>query len=1248
MTSIDKRQLFGEEDREQVGVDKADLFPSTGPRDLTDLVESQVEEPPIKEEVQLEDLPLSVQERVEFLRAQLLKPNLLSDKTPIPISELKFPKLRKSARSKLLMSDTTLLGTSPLGGEDKSFIEELRAKPVPEVTRVAARGLAGLTGGLSDIAIKAITGKDVPRPETIPGTVAGAGAEVAGFLLGPLKLAKAIIGGRVSIRGVTKFRQMANLVAKGSAELGLAGGLASVAPAYMQSESATDMALQIVESTAVSALIGGLFPISSLIPTKPLRLAVGVAVMDMIRAPENNIFTIDDVVQGVADGSIDKKELAERSFGYMLDLYFLSKVLGRRQLLETFKGNKLIAEFLREIKKEPERIEEDVAFIEENLDASLFKKAKLPAERTPVDKLLKKEEVSEPSPKEKLIEKTLQDTKPIIGIKKVHTDVEGRIVEGPDPEGITTQTIKTHPADAVLKQVGNQIILDRPSSKDIAVFVEWILSPEFALRDHPKAQRLAGKIIDAELIGSHLFSKDLVFFRESKHTINKAAQRKITEHLRLIMGGEEGLKLSKEEKAAAESVRKWFDSIAEDIKIYKRAMYQRHLPENESKAFFEVIDGGSVAAAMSKNKVSSKVILDLVKEYKSIENWGLKDYITNMERGTYKMLDPDGTTVLIGVTRSDAVRKAVTYLKANPTIRTLQLDTSAPKEAGLATELSRGQYFAIRGRLEKALESDIQFINKEVARAAAKAGLKGLLVIKPSFKRAGPLIQRKGILAGEENIYDILPAYASSIRKKISLDPVIADVRAQIGEFPINIRNLLLSQMDYTKGRHAFGDKAVDHLLGKLGMKPMLWTRSVQQARKAEANLKLGWRPVASFVNLAGGQMHTYVKTGFRHLVAAHKFIRTKEGKKFIEEEMAYLGMDFAIDTGGSIHTKVKWYNPLFLFQAPETVNRQTSLVANYFMAKKDMGMNDVAAREFARQALRFQQFVYNVAALPRMLRSPGGKLVGQFKTYFVKELEFISTLRGIEVLRYMGAFLAMAGPRGIVYMLRSLPFMTAFVGLDKLEEAMNEVIPRLSRGVAGLLGTDITAPAVVQLPNQPEDWAGPTLSDAIGLMKEVVEPAMSGEDFITDDALDWAKNLAPISFYWGQLMDSVTDPDGWIRDENNRPVYQISNWYDKALLTSGAPPIELSRQNAMLKIIANEERRKAKNQKKAINRFVKGLTARDEELNDENIDNLIRYDVSAGMLEAAFKATKLTPQQRALLRARKPQKLRVYDLLNP
>ena len=1351
--------------------------------------------------------------RIERLKRRIkgfeLRPPTAGPGDTLPASELFPPReFEEVIRPRRFMEDTIL------------------QRSADELQRVVGRGVAGITGGLSDLAIQAITGKEPDLPVTIPGVVAGAAAELGGFLTGPLSLSKALIAGRVSIPGVSKFRQMADLVVRGAAELGLAGGLADIAPAFMRSDSFTEMGISVLKSTALTSIIGGMFPISSLIPTKPVRIASMMAVMDMIRAPENNLFTVDDVAKGIVDGTIDKEELAERSFGYLIDLYFSAKVPSRAKLLKTFESNRLIKEITKEFEN-VDRIEKDVAFINENLSKSLFERVEIPAEITPVDvilgekvstpkilrdkantdrltaiaeggrinvfhgkfskvetgkafggihvgskraanerlnevakrniqnlgpiqgrrlnesqlgkrqvtelsipvekifaikeplselqstvdskgvtreslflyanifKLLKgikdrgftaiaykniaedpgsisylilKESImkqavvertptlkraeKEPSPanarEERLIEQAVKDTKPIIGTRQVHTAPDGTIKEGPDPKGATTRTIKTHPADKVLREVGDQIVLDKPESKDIAVFAEWIMSPEFVLRDNPKAQKLAGNIIEGELLGSFNISKDRAFFNESKHLISKEQQRKITDHLRKIMDGKEGLKLTEEEQTAANGLREWFDSVREDIKIHKRAMYKRYLPDNEARAFLEVIKGGDAATALAKNKVESERLLDLVTDYKSIDKWGLDDYITNMERGTYKMINPEGTTVLVGITRKDAVDKAVVYLKANPTVRTLQLDTSAPREAGLSTELSRGQYFAIRGRLEKAMESDIDFINKEIASAAAKESLKGLLVIKPSFKFAGPLIRRKGILAGEDNIYDVLPAYSSSIRKKISLDPIIADVRAELHRFPINVQNLLVSQMDYAKGRYAFGDKAVDNLTGKLGMKPMLWTRSVQLARKVEANLKLGLRPVAAFVNLAGGQAHTLTKVGFKYLREAHKFIKTEEGKKFIVQEQAYLGMDFAIDIEGSVSTRQNWYNPLKLFQMPEVINRETSLAGNYLLAKGEMGMTDIAAREYARQAVRFQQFTYNVASLPRMLRSPGGKLVGQFKTYLVKELEFISTLRGVEIARYVGSFLALGGPRAVVYMMRSLPIIGAYVGWDKIEEMMDEVAPRLTRGVPGVIGTDITAPAVIQLPSEPADWGGPFLSDLHDLVAKVLVPVMEGEDFITENAMEWAKNLAPIANYWDKLLDSVMDKDGWIKDRFGRKVYQVSNWYDKLLLSVGAPPLELARQTALLGIIAREEDILSRNQRKVTRRIIRNIL--DESaggFDSDDIDDLVRYKVTKGMIESTLKSMELSSKQRALLRARKAEKLRVFELLN-
>ena len=151
-----------------------------------------------------------------------------------------------------------------------------------ELQRIVGRGVAGFTGGLSDLAIQAITGKEPDIPVTTLGTVAGAAAELGGFLTGPLSLARALIAGRVSISGVSNFRQMADLVAKGATELGLAGGLADIAPAFMQSDSFTEMGISVLESTALTSIIGGIFPISNLIPTKPLRIATMMAVMDMI------------------------------------------------------------------------------------------------------------------------------------------------------------------------------------------------------------------------------------------------------------------------------------------------------------------------------------------------------------------------------------------------------------------------------------------------------------------------------------------------------------------------------------------------------------------------------------------------------------------------------------------------------------------------------------------------------------------------------------------------------------------------------------------------------------------------------------------------------------------------------------------------------------------------------------------------------------------------------------------------------
>ena len=217
-----------------------------------------------------------------------------------------------------------------------------------EIRAVVERGISGFTGGLSDL-----VQEEAAYPESIPGTIAGIAANLTGFLLGPLKAAKVIIGGRLAPTAVG-LRGVAQLCVQGGATLSLASTISSIIPVLQENESVTEAGVEILESAGLGALTGFLYPLAGIIPTKPLRLAVGLAALDLIR--NKGDFTIDDVVRGVRDGTIDREELAERSFSYLMDLYFLNKVPSMKQQLVGLEKNAIIRRMLELNPEETEGI----------------------------------------------------------------------------------------------------------------------------------------------------------------------------------------------------------------------------------------------------------------------------------------------------------------------------------------------------------------------------------------------------------------------------------------------------------------------------------------------------------------------------------------------------------------------------------------------------------------------------------------------------------------------------------------------------------------------------------------------------------------------------------------------------------------------------------------------------------------------------------------------------------------------------
>jgi hypothetical protein len=420
-------------------------------------------------------------------------------------------------------------------------------------------------------------------------------------------------------------------------------------------------------------------------------------------------------------------------------------------------------------------------------------------------------------------------------------------------------------------------------------------------------------------------------------------------------------------------------------------------------------------------------------------------------------------------------------------------------------------------------------------------------------------------------------------------------------------------------------------------------------------------------INGLSGLGHIYTKTGVKYITDGMKFLQTLEGKEFIKAMEPYLGVNIVESATGELSVKgsveklldktgvltspegskrrndVRAAEPLAVFQAPEVPVRKLTLAANYLMAKES-GLSEAAARDAAIKANWFQQFTYDVASLPELMRSPTGKLLMQFKPYLLKELEFISSLRGPEIARYIGMQVALGGPRGLIMVAKSLPLIGAYYGWNELEDWMNKEYPRTSRGlVGGLTGTDISAAATFQFPATMRDWLGPTLSDLGAFKKDVVDPMMSGE---TIEAGKFATTSFPILRHWGKMWEQVVDKDGWVKDERGRRLWHIDDMASfVAKSVAGAEPIELNRLRVAERNLTEKNIRLTDQKVSTIDDILDAI-AKGKPIEKDTIDDMIRLGISHSTLRRAAKFRVLDPKQRRLLMTeviRRPEILEQY-----
>jgi len=551
---------------------------------------------------------------------------------------------------------------------------------------------------------------------------------------------------------------------------------------------------------------------------------------------------------------------------------------------------------------------------------------------------------------------------------------------------------------------------------------------------------------------------------------------------------------------------------------------------------------------------------------------------------------------------------------------------------------------------------------------------------------------RESVLSDKEDFLNILPEYISKVEQHNFLNPKLEEYTGLVnsaiktGKVPGNLGEVLLDQIQTIRGDFSKTNYFVDDLMARWGEGKFTqhierpagaFKRDIARARRVMANLKLGYRPIAGLVNMAGGFGHTWTKLGSKYMQLGTDFLNTEEGKAFIKEEQAYTGIDFSIDAEGNFRTKIPWYKPLGIFQAAEPAIREHSLAANYMYAKTELGLEEDQAKEYARRALRFQNFTYNSSALPKIMRNPTGKLFTQFKTYLVKEVEFIRSLKGDEWLRYMGMHLALSGPRGVVYTLRSLPFLALTGLLEPLEEWLLKEKSGLARGLPGTLGVDVTAPATFQLPMESMDYVGPFLSDMVGMFKQVVIPLVQNLSHLDTEyvfeaentvegagkvatgiaeadleevakgldqislsrSVDWFLGTAAVWSSWNDIISQAISEDGWIKNSKGEKDYRANGWWTATKLALAASPTQKSVMQNLNRIEYNENLRRQEKMKWNLRTLIRKWRISGK-LDNDLIMDMVSLGGSADAVLNRIKTAETPPEFRAIMRqklAKKP-----------
>jgi hypothetical protein len=369
--------------------------------------------------------------------------------------------------------------------------------------------------------------------------------------------------------------------------------------------------------------------------------------------------------------------------------------------------------------------------------------------------------------------------------------------------------------------------------------------------------------------------------------------------------------------------------------------------------------------------------------------------------------------------------------------------------------------------------------------------------------------QKKGILAGEDNIFKSLRAYNYFVLKQHFLNPQMNLIEKTVKDnrmsFPKVYQEKFLKVIeDVRSQKRGLFDRVTDRVISKqFGLPTRLATKFFGSVvRPAFAASKLGYKTSSMLVNGIQGFINLHSQFSLTQVQDGLKLLKSEEGQKLIKENAHLLGLGFItehnfddsfsqassayyVDKKGKIRNNISKLNPLWIFQIPERHLREIMFASAYQQSLNvEKNPEHIAIRD-ASMTTWLAAFTYNTANMPQFLRSAEGRTLFQFKSYLPKQLEYMSTLDKKQFSKYMGMTLFFGGPRMLIRTIKSLPLMSVVFGsmFNDLEELgknlydtlFNEWFGRMYYGVAGIFGIDIGTNLAYDFPQEQRDFFGPS-----------------------------------------------------------------------------------------------------------------------------------------------------------------------------